>query len=242
MSILFCTPCYGGQVTEPYFKSCMVLQRALVECGFPHNFYTLSNDSLVTRARNVCVAAFMQTDYERLMFIDADIEFHPDDVGMLLEMDQPIAVGVYRMKKPGSRYAAWRDGELIDDLDQFKRPITVDYAGTGFMMIKREVFTEISEEYPDWKYEEGQVGDCFGYFQDPILDGFHCSEDYFFCRTWRDLGHEVWMHPQVRLIHHGVYGYGNDEPGQPAGDEPLREQSERADRDRGNGTMRLERP
>ena len=73
------------------------------------------------------MANYLKTDFERLMFIDADIEFTPDHVGMLLEMDQPISVGVYRMKKPGSKYAAWRNGELVDDLDQFKRPITVDY-------------------------------------------------------------------------------------------------------------------
>jgi len=240
MSILFCTPCYGSQVTEPYFRSCLQLQHAMVSGGFPHNFFTLSNDSLVTRARDVCVANYLKTDFERLMFIDADIEFTPDDVGMLLEMDQPISVGVYRMKKPGSRYAAWRDGELVDDLDQFKRPITVDYAGTGFMMIKREVFTEIYEAFPEWKYEEGQVGDCFGYFQDPIMDGFHMSEDYFFCHTWRELGHEVWMHPQVRLTHHGVYGYGNDEPvGRAADRKQVRGKPERKGDHSGNGQMRM---
>lgn len=213
MSILFCTPCHTNTVTEPFFASCLTLQHALVQENFPYDFYRLCNDSLITRARNVCAAAFMKTDYERLMFIDSDIEFTPEDVGKLFAMDMPIAVGVYRMKKPGSKYAAWRDGELVDDLDQFGAPIAVDYAGTGFMMIKRAVFQEIREEYPEWAYEEGQVGDCFAYFQDPIMDGFHCSEDYFFCRTWRDLGHEVWMDPSVRLTHHGVFGYGADQPG-----------------------------
>lgn len=243
MSILFCTPCYGSQVTEPYFRSCLQLQLALASCNFPHSFFTLSNDSLVTRARNVCVANFLKTDFESMMFIDADIEFSVDDVGMLLEMDQPISVGVYRMKKPGSKYAAWRDGELVDDLDQFTRPITVDYAGTGFMLIKREVFTEIYREYPEWKYEEGQVGDCFGYFQDPIMDGFHMSEDYFFCRTWRDLGHEVWMHPKVRLTHHGVFGYGDDEPfGRPADRKPARKHEKRKNSHRGNGKVRVGGP
>lgn len=240
MSILFCTPCYGSQVTEPYFQSCLALQHSMMAGQFYYSFFTLGNDSLVTRARNVCVASFMETDFERMMFIDADIEFTPEDVGILLQMDMPVCVGVYRMKKPGSKYAAWRDGELVDDLDQFDRPITVDYAGTGFMMIKREVFEEIRLAHPEWVYEEGQVGDCFGYFQDPIIDGFHCSEDYFFCKTWRDLGHEVWMHPKVRLVHHGLFGYGDDEPFQrPPDRKRVRGKPKRKNSPRGNGEMRV---
>lgn len=239
MSILFSTPCYGSQVTEPYFVSCLRLQATLLQSGFKHSFYTLSNDSLVTRARDICAADFLKSDFERLMFIDADIEFTPEDVGKLWAMDMPIAVGVYRMKKPGSRYAAWREGELVDDLDQFKRPITVDYAGTGFMMIKRAVFEEIATNYPEWAYQEGS-GDCFGYFQDPIMEGFHMSEDYFFCHTWRELGHEIWMDPSVRLIHHGLYAYGNDDAFQRRADrKQVRRAGKRKAGNRGNGALRL---
>jgi len=210
MSLFIATPCYGNQVTEPYFRSILRAHGEMLLSSFPHEVFTLGNDSLVTRARNVCASAFCATEYERMLFIDADIEFTTEDIVKLWNLDFPITVGVYPMKKPGSGYAAWRDGKLVEDLDQFDRPITVDYAGTGFMMIKREVFGEIRLENPEWIYEEGQIGESVAYFQDPILDGFHCSEDYFFCRTWRDLGHEVWMDPSVRLVHHGTYGYGSD--------------------------------
>ena len=220
MSILFCTPCYGNHVTEPHHSSMIALVSAMLsqpidDQGNTVDFgiQTLGNESLITRARNVCAAEFLASRFERLMFIDADIEFQPEDVAKLWSMDAPIAVGVYRMKRPGSKYAAWRDGELVEDLDQFERPITVDYAGTGFMMIKREVFETLQTENPDWEYEEGQIGKCWAFFQDPFIEGFHMSEDYFFCHSWREHGGEVWMDPTVRLIHHGTYGYGLQQNG-----------------------------
>jgi GT2 family glycosyltransferase len=110
------------------------------------------------------------------------------------------------MKRPGAPYAAWRDGKLVTDLAP--TPFAVDYAGTGFMMIRRSAFRKLKEAHPEWRYEEGHVGECWGFFQDPIEDGVHLSEDYFFCKRWRELGGEVLMHPEVKLKHHGAFAYG----------------------------------
>lgn len=203
--ILFCTPCYGGMVTEPHFASCLNLKESLTEMHVPHAWYTLGNESLVTRARNNCVRFFLNaTDFSHLMFIDADIEFTPDDVGKLWHMDQDIAVGVYRMKKEGAAYAAWVNGSLMEDLPE--GVLAVDYAGTGFMMIKREVFGKIAEANPHLKHEDFD-GDTFAFFDTSIEDGAYLSEDYFFCKRWRELNGEIWMDPTVKLQHHGTKAY-----------------------------------
>lgn len=211
--ILFCTPMYGGQCTEEYFRSSLALRGELIRLGMPHDWYTLTNESLITRARDVCAAVFLyQTDFSHLMFIDADIGFEPEDVSRLWNLDMPVTAGCYRMKKEGSPFAAWREGRMIE-LDALpKDPFTVDYAGTGFMLIHREAFERLILNKAVPEYEEGRVGKCHGFFQDPIVDGFHLSEDYFFCRTWRTEGKgDVWMDPKVKLRHVGSKTYASEQ-------------------------------
>ena len=213
MSILFATPCYGGMVTEAHFSSCLQLKDSLNAEGIDHNWYTLANESLVQRARNNCVDFFLEeTDFEYLMFIDADIEFRPEDVAKLYAMEVEIAVGVYRMKKPESMFAAWYHGELVTELDQFQAPIEVDYAGTGFMLIRRSVFSSLLATNlagPNIEGYENSFGrNEYGFFMCPVEDGTLLSEDYFFCKRARERGISIWMDPSIRLTHYGSIGYG----------------------------------
>lgn len=208
MSILFATPCYGGKIDEPCHRSYIQLIEALIKLGIDYQMLTLKNESLITRGRNHCVAEFMKTDFERMMFIDADIEFKVHDVLKLLDLDVPLAVGVYPMKRPGAPYAAWVSGELVTDLDRYRGPIEVDYAGTGFMMIHRNVIRKMMARYPETECaDEG----FFALFDCEPCEGVYLSEDYLFCKRYRDIGGKVVMDPSVRLIHHGAFAYGRDD-------------------------------
>ncbi len=187
----------------PFFESCLQLEASL--SGIPHQICTLTNESAVHRARNQLAKSFLSSSYERLMFIDSDIEFKAEDVGKLWAMDVDIAVGVYAMKKIDAKRAAWVDGKLIDDLDKFSGPTEVDYAGTGFMMIKREVFEKM---IPFVKPEKTEQGERIRFFHFPVRDGVELSEDYEFCRAAVSLGFKVIMDPSIKLKHYGLYGFG----------------------------------
>ena len=207
MSVLFCTPCYGGMVTEPHFRSCLALREELNGAGISHSWLTGSNESLVTRARNEMTATFLETDFEFQMWLDADIEFQPEDVEKLARLDADIAVGVYAMKKPDAQwYAAWVDGELVKDLDRFDGPVNVDFAGTGFMLLKRGTVERLAEAAPKYIGPGGR--EVAAIYQTPVVDGHFDSEDYHMCRTWRGMGGKIVMDPSVRLLHHGTYAYG----------------------------------
>lgn len=196
-------------VTEPYFRSCMNLREELYRVGLKHDWLTGSNESLVTRARNEMTATFMQTDYSHMMWIDADIEFLPEHVAALWNMETDVAVGIYPMKRIKEEwYAAWMNGELVKNLDQFSGPIEVDYAGTGFMLIRREVIQALIEAHPETKYE-GPNGIVHAIYNTPVVDEHFDSEDYNFCRRWRALGGKIVADPYVRLLHHGSYAYGS---------------------------------
>lgn len=173
------TPCYGGQLTEPYFRSVVKLQTFFNQHKIPLAFGTIANESLVTRARNVLVAYFLNSDYTHLMFIDADIEFQVEDFLKLFVHNKDIAVGAY--PKKGVNWSHIKEGILMDPSRQhtsqqigalgsdyainFKfqnresKTVAVENgliklhdAGTGFMMIKRETILKMIEKYPELKY------------------------------------------------------------------------------------------
>lgn len=174
------TPCYGGMLMEPYFRSTIKLMTFFNQHKIPLAFGTIANESLVTRARNVLVAYFLNSDYTHLMFIDSDIEFQVEDFLKLYVADKDVAVGAYPKKgvawqriKDGMRQA--EDGKQHSDkeiaalgsdyainfkfLNRENRQIAVEKgliklhdAGTGFMMIKREAILKMIKAYPDLKY------------------------------------------------------------------------------------------
>ena len=176
--LFIATPCYGGMLTEAYFRSTIRLLTFCNQHQIPVAFGTIANESLVTRARNVLVAYFLQSDFTRLMFIDADIEFQVEDVIKLIAHNKEVAVGAY--PKKGVNWQRIRESVRLKDegySDQQIASFGSDYAinfkflnrdtkqiaienglirlhdgATGFMMIKREVIDKMIVHYPELKY------------------------------------------------------------------------------------------
>ena len=177
--IFIATPCYGGMLTEAYFRSMVRTLTFFNQHQIPIAFGTIANESLVTRARNVLVAYFLQSNYTRLLFIDADIEFQVEDVLKLIAHNKEVCVGAY--PKKGVNWQRIKDsinskqGQEISDRDiaaagsdyaiNFKfvnrdmKQIAIENGviklhdgATGFMMIKREAIDKMIAAYPDLKY------------------------------------------------------------------------------------------
>lgn len=82
--VFVATPMYGGQCSGQFAQSMQSLQSAFARHEVPLNVYYLSNESLITRARNYCVDEFLRSGATHLMFIDSDIGFNGNDIlGML---------------------------------------------------------------------------------------------------------------------------------------------------------------
>lgn len=206
--ILFATPMYGGQCTEPFFHSALNTALELQNAGIEFDWLTERNESLVHRARMEMTATFLRRpEFSHLFWIDADMDWEPEHVAALWNLNVDVACGVYAMKKRDAQwYAAWKGGKLVKDLDQFSGPIDVDYCGTGFLLIRRNVIETLAAQAPTW---EGANGPVPALFMTPITDGCLESEDYFFCRTAREAGFKIIMDPSVRLGHWGQFRYGH---------------------------------
>jgi hypothetical protein len=105
------------------------------------------------------------------------------------------------------------EGIEAEDRDGF---VTGTYAGTGFMLIKREVLIRMMAAYPQLRYVASHVAArpsqsphqyaLFDCMIEPET-GVYLSEDYTFCRRWRDLGGEIWLDTQGSLIHVGQHEF-----------------------------------
>jgi hypothetical protein len=154
-SVFFATPCYGGLVTDQFFLSIFKASQELVRHGITFRLTTLRNESLVTRARNILSAMFLESGATHLFFIDADIEFEPDSIIRMLAMDKDIIAGAYPKKALPVQYAM-----NFKYTDPVKKQIRVENgavevwdASTGFFCIKREVFEKMMVAYPHLHYK-----------------------------------------------------------------------------------------
>jgi hypothetical protein len=99
-------------------------------------------------------------------------------------------------------------------------PLEVMEIGTGYMLIKREVFKKFKEEYPHLRYKPDHAGQpnfdgsryIHAYFDTVIDPQSHryLSEDYMFCQYWRAIGGQVWLMPWMRTKHQGNYAFTGD--------------------------------
>lgn len=181
--IFIATPCYGGQLGEPYFRSMMRLAILFNKYNIQYTVSTLANESLVTRGRNTLTSFFMENKAAtHLFFIDADIEFNPEDILRMVAYDKPIVVGAYPKKAINwnSIISAARNPDLnedentieghssnyvvnfdfVSDKDGNKTPqvqiednlVKLKDAGTGFMCIKKDVIQQMFDAHPEFKY------------------------------------------------------------------------------------------
>jgi hypothetical protein len=230
--VFIATPMYGGMACGMYVQSCLWLQKIFSENGINHKFAFITNESLVNRARNTLANLFMEEDYTHLLFIDADIFFNPADILELIKFDKEVIAIPYPKKriKWSNVDAAIKRGVLVTDKFEdmvgdfvfglptgtkqvdLSKLIEVDVAGTGLMLIKREVFEKLKENHPERRYKNKSKDDLYEYFF-PGIDPesrSYLSEDYYFCRLWKQLGGKIYLCPWMKTKHVGTYAFSGD--------------------------------
>lgn len=203
--VLFCMPQYAGWCMGVNMRSTVAMVRDLAAGGFDFDI-VFGEDSAVHRNRYLLTQAFMESPYKYLMFIDADIEYTTDDFGELYGIAErgagDVVCGVYPLKKEGGELAVHTRGRLVNIADlKTEAPLEVDYAGTGFMLIRRDVFTALAGTLEQIESIKGKHPKWWGF---DVVDGVELPEDYSFCERARAAGFKVVVAPNVRLGHAGL--------------------------------------
>lgn len=197
MSIAVVIPTYDGKLESTTALGMMYLS-AHKRYAMP---YILAYCSNVVQARNRCVHWFMtKTEYEHLVFVDADIGFSIGDWDMLLEGPEDAVCCEYRKKDQTNRIRVlW---------------------GLGFARVSRRVFKALDalpapDEERDMLQRFRMEGEEWvDYFPQGVVTG----------DTWRGEDHGFWLMVQLagiavrverrtKLLHTGVahWRYNSDD-------------------------------
>jgi hypothetical protein len=175
--------------------------------------------------------------WTHLFFIDADLGFEPEAALRLLLAGREVVAGIYPQKIEGwpdrgldaplaagstradfeARYARFPlnllPGTQQEDADGF---VAVAEAPTGFMLIARSAFERLAAHYPELRYTPDAEADpaAAGWphyrFFDTLAEpgnGRNLSEDFAFCRRWREAGGQVFADLRSNFVHHGQRSY-----------------------------------
>ncbi len=200
MKVFVAMPVYDGKLPLETASSLLQEQLLAGQNGHELIFAFLPSCSVPATGRNALVQQFMESDCDRLVFVDSDISF---PVGSLLKIAaQPAEFvgGCYRFKTEKEQYPiGW-----IQDRDELwsdeRGLIEVATLPTGFLALSRSVFEKFKAHYTG--RECNHMGHpMYGYFQMVFKDGAMYSEDTYFCKEWREMGGQVFLDPDIKLAH-----------------------------------------
>jgi hypothetical protein len=237
INLVVATPCFAGQISVLYAASLFKLQKLLRAYGDVNlKLIFKDGDALITRARASLIAQFLDDpSATHLLFIDADIGFEPEQVLRLLQCGAEMCAAVYpvkrvdwdRVKKTFDSARSNPAAASLQYVFEVEDPaavisnsgfIKVRYAGTGFLMIRRQALEKMCAQYPLLQYKRDHSLDAaiasdkrFALFECMIAeDGTYLSEDFAFCKRWTDMGGEIWADLDSRLGHVGPMTFNGD--------------------------------
>ncbi len=214
-SVFIALPAYDFKVSLKLAVSLAKFAQSAGQHGVTTHIGSICGCSVVSRARNLLVKDFLESDATDLLFIDSDINFEPEDVYRLLawgsDPQKGVVAGVPRTRSTDKVY--------IMDLDQEEGHITMNAMGlvrakrvaTAFMLVQRSVFEDLIERNPQWAYYDKRTDRTLhAVFDFKLTDEGYIGEDFLFCDRARELGYEVWVDPTIKLGHMGVQEYEGD--------------------------------
>jgi hypothetical protein len=221
-----------------YTQSLLELQKECWKKKIGIRFH-LMKSSLVTQGRNMCVSAFLESDSTHLLFIDSDISFNAGAAERLVACDKDIISIPYPLKdmnwdkalklfgegrlktaKDIRNKAFYRYPMKVPDNNAIRIKdgiIEVTHSPTGFMLIKRKVFTKMIKKYPHLRIDQDQVingknerlPNMWNFF-DTLFDQenhTYLGEDFAFCKRWKDIGGKCYAWIFDYITHVGEHQY-----------------------------------
>jgi hypothetical protein len=216
--ILICIPSQDQKTYMHTAESVYSLGQWLTKEGIKNSLSWFSGSD-IEEIRNLFVTAWYdgRPEYSHLLFIDADMGFHPALIRDMIRFDKPLMGTLYaKRKQPPGIVGMLPEGHSTKDIVRgFMRSEGV---GCGVMMISRPVIKKMLEEIPRLsKPIQKSLADAspdmnltriIHAFDKIKNDEFQLSEDMSFCRRWVALGGEIWANVAHRISHIGTFDYG----------------------------------
>jgi len=201
MKILVAIPTYDGKLHVEIVKALLDEQVIAMSFGDELLFQFLPGCSHPAMGRNQLAQQFMDSEAERLIFLDSDVTFDPGSIVKIAQYPVDFVGGAYRFKMKDENYPV---GWISPDVQPFLQAneynlLEVSTLPGGFLSLSKKVFETLKAKHPDREYEHfGKKAHC--YFQMPF-EGQLYGEDSFFCKEWRECGGKVFLDPEISFTH-----------------------------------------
>lgn len=216
--IFVALPAYSGEIGVQTFHSLLMAMeesRALGWTFKAENINCRMGDADLSLARNAFLGKFLSTDCTDLVFVDADISWHQGEFVRLVGHDVDFVAGCYRAKTDAvEKYPViWPAQKRMwnDPATGYPLLEAAAVAG-GFWRIRRDGLERVIEKLkPRMFCDDTAPGVPCPWLFEFAFDGeFRFSEDYVFCKRWRESGEAVWVDPCLNVDHTGKKTYSGE--------------------------------
>lgn len=203
--ILIATPSYDGTVDVWYASALHQTTLLGIENGVYFHPVFMSYDALIQRSRNDLMAIAKQEEFDGILWIDADVEWHPQWALDVVNSDKDV-MGIPIVKKSiEEQYSVKCDiDKLNPDEDGL---LEVESNATGFLYMSKAAIDYL------WDNSEAYVNsgkDSRWIFEVKLQDGDIISEDVLVCQKLREGGFKIYLDTTKTCNHIGTLKFSGD--------------------------------
>lgn len=183
---------YGG--AEPEFQSSLSKTKAVFQAaGHTVEIDIHSGCSIITKARNEIVKRFLDSGFDKLLFIDSDMVWDAIDAFQVVSSSHDVCAIPYCVKNDTYKMNCIENGEKDGIF------LGANAVGTGFLCLSRQALLKMWHLSPKY-FEQGEEYRTIFDFE--VREERYYGEDYNFCRRWIVHGGKIWLYP-ARIGHIG---------------------------------------
>ena len=205
--VLIATP--GENMVSAYVQALVDTTRVLNEKRISYQLLTKSGSFVPSTRELTATDTFSHNwetreiasgkyTYNKIIWIDSDIEWTPEDFLKLYYSDLDIISGLYQTNPNGTVAVNLTDPlgrpTLVNKVHflLWDVPVEVGGVGFGFVAMKSGVFEKMNR--PWFKIREVKWDD--------VDFKVNMGEDYSWCEGAKEAGFKIWVDPLVKLKHH----------------------------------------
>ncbi len=177
----------------------------------------IAPDGALDRVRSQAVTEILARGFAETLWIDAQLEFDPNDVVKLRSHAAPIVAGI-DIRPLGQGFAV----EVLPDCKHLSLGIggglvEVQYVSTGFLLVREAVYRSLAGS-AELSPCATLAGPSFVPYFLPLVKEAgtartYLDSDFAFCERARRLGYGVFADTSIRLWRHGNYRYSWEDVG-----------------------------
>lgn len=213
MKVIIATPFYEIKAYSPYIICLLESIKVLQAIGIEYDYFELSGDSYVDRAKNSLVHRFLESDATHLFMIDSDLAWDIAGFARVIRAGAEgaeVVGGAYPNKNNWDEFGCIplsEDGYFIGVEKGNMRLLEMWGIPGGFILYSRKAFERTRsslKSYTDLVNNTTYL-ECFKCNIE--TNGTRIGEDIYFQQRYRECGGKVFLEPDISFQHFGIKGW-----------------------------------